>query len=112
MMGAAGQNPIKHIGCLMKVKAAETSVLMGFALHALQIHNLNEPELCAAGEALTNYLFVMHGADAVPSPTECRLLMDHMQTHLLLCEAANVRYSPKHHLCIEMTFRKYLNGSL
>ena len=69
----------------MKVKAAETSILMGFALHALETHNLNQPQLTAAGEALSNYLLVMHSADAVPSNTDCRLLMDHMITHLVLC---------------------------
>ena len=112
MIGAAGANSIDHKGCLMKVKAAETSILMGFALHALKTHNLNQPQLTAAGEALSTYLLVMHSADAVPSNTDCRLLMDHMITHLVLCEGAHVHYAPKHHLCVEMTYRKYLDGSL
>ena len=112
MIGAAGANPMDHKGCLMKVKAAETSILMGFALHALRTHNLNQPQLIAAGEALSNYLLVMHSADAVPSNTDCRLLMDHMITHLVLCEGAHVHYAPKHHLCVEMTFREYFDGSL
>ena len=103
-----------HPGHLMKVKAAEVSVLLPFAVHAILVLHpgqlTNGNELAEAGKALCRYLDIVREAGANVTVEEHNQLMDCMVRRHVLAELAAVHPSPKYHLCIHLTAR--IGGSL
>ena len=98
-----------HPGKIMKVKAAEVSVLLPFAVHAIEVlhpgHVAHENEVVGAGKAVCLYLETVRAAGAIVTESEHQQLMDCMVRHHVLSEIAHINPSPKDHLCIHLTVR-------
>ena len=105
--GSSDTDP--HPGKIMKVKAAEISVLMPFGVYAVErLHPgfvAHQHELAAAGKALCSYLEIIRKAGPVVTEVEHQDLMDCMVRHHVLSEIAQIHSTPKDHLCIHLTVR-------
>ncbi len=97
-----------HPGGVLKLKAAETSILARFALHMVRRHEnlvtLGTP-LRLAGEALQDWLAVISTRRVRLYPSEVQSLVDSAVRHRVLCDRAGVRQQPKHHQIQHMSDR-------
>ena len=97
-----------HPGGVLKLKAAETSILARFALHMVRRHEnvvtLGTP-LRLAGEALQDWLAVISTRRVRLYPSEVQSLVDSAVRHRVLCDRAGVRQQPKHHQMQHMSDR-------
>jgi hypothetical protein len=107
---------VLHTGTIMKVKAAEIALLLPFALTVLQrhrhaMHMDRFGELYAAGVALADYCDTIRYAGMMPTLAERHSLMHDMTRHLLNAERALIKFTPKHHLVMHLTFRIAEHGN-
>ena len=98
-----------HPGCGLKLKAAETGIIMNFALWFLEIKQPTRvaffDELVVAGRALARYMEIIRSADVVVSRSHHQELIDCAQRHLLNTGRAEIAYVPKHHMFVHLTVR-------
>ena len=105
---------LTHPGGELNVKAAESAVMLQWAMDLLQGYVDDVPfghELLGAGQNLLEFLDIMRQEDDVLSLAAQKKLVGLMQGHLLLCERAWVHYTPKHHMCCHLAARTALVGT-
>eukprot|EP00959_Pyramimonas_sp_CCMP1952_P078749 1646282-Pyramimonas_sp.AAC.1 len=109
------QDLAKHPGGPMSFKAAETGVLLEFALHELQATGGAQKygsHMMQAGHTLCRYLQLVRDNPCIVSDAACKELMTCMCVHLRCCELVGISLTPKHHLCVHTTDRSLtLNGN-
>eukprot|EP00969_Alexandrium_andersonii_P296810 13116088-Alexandrium_andersonii.AAC.1 len=97
-----------HPGCMLKTKAAETSVLMEWAIDLLakyRDHVEYFDELRAGGTSLKEFLDIIKAEPLCMSRSAQQRLMDCTLRHLVNAERAQIRMAPKHHMFLEMAHR-------
>lgn len=95
-------------GGTVKLKAAETSVVVRFALHELKAYGgglRNSAELVAGGQALVDLMDALHDAPLQLSGRQLQKCWELAQRHMVSCERCGIRYLPKHHLFMHMIAR-------
>lgn len=100
-----------HPGTLLKTKAAETGLVMRWALDILRSSPEAQGvpfrgELLQAGAALERFMDLTTAGGRVLSTGERQALMDCAQAHLVYCERAQVHYVPKHHMFMHLAHRR------
>ena len=101
-----------HQGGLAPLKAAEVSVIMHFAVFALESYPAAaayHDELLSAGRALCDLLSAIHSAGPIPTHLETEYMFDSMVQHLVSAEAALIHMVPKHHLSLHLICRTALS---
>jgi hypothetical protein len=115
MLGDYAVGPSEaHPGGALKLKAAETGLLMSFALHELGVHGgglLQSAELVRAGRSLVRYMQIIRESGIILSHAKLTELMECAQRHLVDCERCGIAYSPKHHLFVHLTIRSRRMGN-
>eukprot|EP00959_Pyramimonas_sp_CCMP1952_P376136 7878441-Pyramimonas_sp.AAC.1 len=91
----------------MKLKAAESMMLLPFAIHMCTVHAAMDgaAELRAAGEVLLRHVALLRWSPAALPIKVCQRLLDLSIHHLKLMAAAGVSNTPKQHLWIHRTLR-------
>ena len=118
--------PDMRLGCLtmamigdkeapeLKTKAAETGILLGWAIALLGEHERAVhmgTELLASGNALASYMELLDASPRVVDFATCTKLLDYCLRHLILFGAAGGVYTPKHHLFVHMTLKIEVHGN-
>ena len=100
----------EHDGCPMSLKAAEASTLLKFALHELMSYGgaatFGEP-LVGAGGSLVKLVDELKQHDIMPTPIGMSVIKESLRAHLLCCQAAGLRLTPKHHLLAHLVHRTW-----
>lgn len=89
---------LPHSGCAMKTKAAETDVVMQWAVDLVRRYPdipLGD-EVLAAGVALENWMELMRAEPWVLRPSAQQALADASVRHLLHAQRALIEMTPKH----------------
>ena len=93
-----------HPGCVLKTKAAETSVLFQYALNLLEsplgANVKYRNHLLAACHAMKTWLEVTRTDDVCLSASACQQLVDSAQRHLIHSDRAHIAMVPKHHFLL------------
>lgn len=98
-----------HPGTVLKTKAAETGLVLRWAVALLDVHAAVVPhgaELLRAGVALERYVGITRTSPQLMGQELRQELMDCAVRHLLHCERAQVHYVPKHHMFMHLTERR------
>ena len=92
----------------LKTKAAETGVLVPWALQFCRDHEASisfGPELRVAGESLVRYVELLKEQPLEVPANVCHELMGCCVRHLMMIGRAAVGYVPKHHLWVHLVKR-------
>lgn len=114
MLGSEDCDNGIHPGCMMKTKAGETGVLMGWALDLLREHLDVVPlgkDLLSAGEALWKWLDIARTSPILLPLDSQQTLMDCAQRHLIDAQRGSVGFVPKHHMFLHLTARAHTCGN-
>eukprot|EP00959_Pyramimonas_sp_CCMP1952_P295233 6174758-Pyramimonas_sp.AAC.1 len=92
----------------MSFKAAETGILLEFALHQLETTGGARTygvDMLQAGRTLCRYRQLMRDSPHIPSDDVYEELKVCMSVHMRCCELVGISSTPTHHLCLHMTDR-------
>ena len=98
----------RHPGSVLKTKAAETGLLVPFAMHLLSMYGGVvdcKASLQEAGAALCEWLDIVRAEDRIVLPSAQQQLIEEAQRHLLYSAKAGITHTPKHHLFAHITHR-------
>jgi len=101
-------------GCMMKTKAAETGMLMPWALRLLQEYEPHidcADELTAAGNALVDYMAILRSQPMIMPRHKQQECLDACLRHLVNAERAGLHMVPKHHQFVHLTLRLQHHGN-
>ena len=110
MLGGSSADCTLHSGHIMKVKASECGVLLGFGVGCLEKH-VGIPyreDLLLGGRALLEYLDLVRTTGSQPTGVQCNRMTSLVVEHLLCSERALIHFSPKHHLLFHLARRTVL----
>jgi hypothetical protein len=116
MVGPAGKynfENIAHGGGILKTKAAETGIMMEWALDELLKHDAVpfRDDLVVAGEAMKEWLTIIRSKPVRLDPASHQQLMDCMVRALVHCEQGRVHDVPKFHMFAHASQRAYTHGN-
>ena len=100
-------------GCMLKTKAAETGLLMEWAIQLLKDYPgaAFREELLVASEALLEWLDTIRASPLnVPGAAQQRMA-DCAVRHLVMCERAMVTFVPKSHMFAHLCHRTVVHGT-
>ena len=106
--GAIHSRELAHPGGSLKLKAAETGVVLLWACDLLMRHGGDVPfkdELIQIGASLVEYLDALRSYPRVPSAAQCARLYELMITVNTLSQISTIGIVPKHHFFYELTRR-------
>ena len=108
-----GPTALPHPGCVMKTKAAETMIVVDWAIDLLDRYTgiPFHAEMKAAGKALQKWMNIIRSSPTNLSVEDQQHMRDCMQRHLMQAERAQIHFVPKHHFWAHMTVRATWMGN-
>jgi hypothetical protein len=113
-LGCTVKGPHQHPGCMLKCKAAESSILFAWARSILDQYGSEMPlfkHLQMAGAALARWLAITREHPNVLPGSAVREIREAAQRHLLYSARALVGFVPKHHFFAELSKSTDLHGN-